>query len=80
LSRDDIFLSDIDYQCHLTTCAKLVINNTLIGVVCVDHINNSTVRSNYNYLIIYLVSIVSKDIKIYVFAYAALMLHFGLYI
>ena len=43
LSRDDIFLSDANCQCHLTTCARLTLSD-INGVVCVDYINNSLVR------------------------------------
>lgn len=41
LSRDDV--SGID-NCHQTTCIKLITDNALFGVLCVDHISNSMVR------------------------------------
>ena len=43
LSKDYIF-SDINYQCHLTTYAKLINEDNSTGVVCVDHIKSSVVR------------------------------------
>ena len=42
-TKDCIF-SDINCQCHLTTCAKLINEDNSIGVVCVDHIESSVVR------------------------------------
>ena len=45
LSREDISLSDDNFTCHLTTCAKLV-TEELRGVVCVNHATNSVVRIN----------------------------------
>ena len=41
LSRDDID------NCvhHQITCTKLTTDNTLFGVVCVDHVNNLLVRT-----------------------------------
>ena len=44
VSKDDIFLSHC--MCHQTICAKLIMY-TVRGVVCVDHMNNSVVRSSY---------------------------------
>ena len=43
LSRDYLKVTDDNYVCHLTTCAKLI-TNELRGIVCVDHANNSVVR------------------------------------
>ena len=50
LSSDNIFLSKISCQCHVTTCAKLFINE-LIGVVCVDHINSSKVSTRLTHVV-----------------------------
>ena len=45
LSRDYLKVTDDNYVCHLTTCAKLI-TNELRGIVCVDHANNSVVRTD----------------------------------
>ena len=43
LSRDILLSGNLTY--HLTTCTKLqLVTEELRGVVCVDHIINSTVR------------------------------------
>ena len=49
-SSDDIFLSNISHQCHLTTCAKLLINE-LIGVVCVNHISSLRVSTRLTHVV-----------------------------
>ena len=43
LSRDYLKITDDNFVCHLTTCAKLI-TNELRGIVCVNYANNSVVR------------------------------------